>query len=357
MSCRAILLASGLIAAPALSASAQVIDFIDHWDAAQHVGEVAVVTGPVARVQRLPDGTLRLALGVNYAKRTIDVLIPPLFGKLFGGGEMFQRQGVQVRGLIALDSTRSPVPFIILAEDGKVEVVDRSSVSLTPPSRSVPVESISLTPADSRWTLTFSPGIPLGGPVGQMKARLLENDWTERYCDFKQTTCHDNPLVHHASLAITGTLSWQLGRLLQGSALFSVVPLGSAEGRRNGIDVRADWSTILVGGTIGITLIPQVQLGAGPVFAILNSERVDNQPRGVLRPGAIFEADLRSSVKSAMFFEAKGSYRLLPSRNEGPWPGRKDAAFVAAGPGTMDANFSHLFLSVGLGMRFTSGVQ
>ncbi len=81
-----------------------------------------------------------------------------------------------------------------------------------------------------------------------MKAKLLENGWTEGYCDFKKTTCHDNPLITRPSVAITGTLSCQFSHMVQGNALFSVVPLGSAEGRRKGTDVRADWSTLLFGG-------------------------------------------------------------------------------------------------------------
>jgi len=58
-----------------------------------------------------------------------------------------------------------------------------------------------------------------------------------------------------------------------------------------------------------------------------------------------------------VFWSIHRHYRHLAKRAEGPWPGRKDAAFVAAGPGTLDANFSHAFVAIGLGMRFASGAQ
>jgi hypothetical protein len=205
-----------------------------------------------------------------------------------------------------------------------------------------------------RWSLTVSPGYLLGGPSSRMKELLLADGWTDQFCDFKKTTCHENPLVRSPVLAFAGVMTHRFSRFLEGKLLFSFAPLGSAEGRKGEVDVRADWSTFMVGGMVAATPHPLVRLGAGPLIGLLNSQRVDNQPRTAIQPGAVFEVGLRSSARKPVFLDLSASYRLLATRSEGPWPGRRFAAIVPAGPGRLDANFSHLSLALGLGWRFSS---
>jgi hypothetical protein len=340
---------------PRVSARAQVIDYVDHFSARQHIGEIAIVTGPVARVERAPDGTIRLSLGPSYRKRSMEVYIPAAFAALFGDGRMFEGKGVQVRGRIGSDSTAAGLPHIALDEDGRVQVVDRESVT----TRAAPEPEAGRGRSDpgATWILTVSPGYPVGGPSGQMRARLIEEGWTDHYCDFKKTTCHDNPLIKSPVFAFTGTMTRQLSGMIEAKAMFSFAPLGSAEGRKGEVDVRADWSAFMFGGVVALTPHPMVRLGAGPLIGLLNSQRMDDQARTAIRPGAMFEVGLRSSSARPLFLDLSASYRLLPTRSEGPWPGRRAAAVVPAGPGKLDANFSHLSLALGLGWRFSSGTE
>jgi hypothetical protein len=75
----------------------------------------------------------------------------------------------------------------------------------------------------------------------------------------------------------------------------------------------------------------------------------------VIRLGIVVEGGIRPWTSRFTFLELSASYRLLPKRSEGPWPGRIAATVVPAGPGTMQANFSHLSIALGFGIRFSGG--
>ncbi len=228
------------------------------------------------------------------------------------------------------------VPFGMLAAQGSVTV------------RRVPYDQ------SAGWNLIVSVSRPIGGPAGQMKARLLEEGWTEHYCDVWKSNCHDNPLIGAPELGLTATLARRLVSRLDASLMFTYANLGSAEGRLSGTDMRADWSTLLAGTSLSFSPLPLVHLGAGPLLAMLNSETIGDVPRTLVRFGAQFEAGIRTSARKPTFVDLTFSYRLLPKRTEGPWPGVRLGFASPAGPSPLRVNFSHLSMALGFGWRFSS---
>jgi hypothetical protein len=360
---RALKLAALVSIVPAASAFAQVVD---HSQARALIGQEATINGPVVRVERLPDGGLRLSLGRSFEERSLEIIVPAAMSLVFGDGLIFQGKNVDVHGriLAAADSAQPGVPAILLADSRDLRVAPRRIVVTGTPTlpqdpalAPQPRGGDSADTGPGRWAFTLAPGFPVGGPSGQMKDRLLADGWTEQYCDFNRSECHDNPLVRAPRFSLTGSVTRVVNRHIEARGFFSFVGLGRAEGRRQGIDVETDWSTFILGAVVSYTPFPMVRVGAGPVVALLNSQRFDNLPRTVGRPGMIFEGGIRSSSNKSTFLELSVSYRLLPSRSEGPWPGRLAATVIPAGPGTMQANFSHFSLSLGFGIRFSGNAE
>lgn len=360
---RALPLAALVSILPVASSFAQVIDYSQ---ARTFVGQEVTVNGPVAKVERLASGNLRLSIGKSFEERSLEIIVPIAVARLLGDEQRFAGRSIDVHGRIiaSADPNEPGVPAILLADSRDLRMAPRRIVvtgpAPPPPGRAVLQPRDSASPTDTiqpRWTFTISPGLAIGGPTGQMKARLLAGGWTERYCDYNQSDCHENPLIGPPTMAFTGVVTRTVTRRIEARGFFSYVNLGRAEGRLHGVDMRTDWSTFMVGAMVAYTPLPSVRLGAGPVIALLNSQRIDDQPRTVGRPGLVFEGGVRSSSRKSSFLELSVSYRLLPSRAEGPWPGRLAAAVVPAGPGTMQANFSHLSIAIGFGIRFSGNAE
>lgn len=350
---------------PAASAFGQVVD---HSQARTFVGQEVTVNGPVARVERLANGTLRLSIGRSFETRSLEIIVPAEVAQLLGDEQRFAGRSIDVHGriLAAADSTQPGIPAIFLTSSRELRMAPRRIVVTGPPPPPVGVTPARASPIDStaansfgqgRWAFTIAPGLPIGGPSGLMKDKLLADGWTERFCDFNRSECHDNPVVRAPMFSLTGSVTRILTRRIEARGFFSYASLGRAEGRRQGVDMSTDWSTFMVGTVVSFTPIPMVRIGAGPVIALLNSQRIDTQPRTVGRPGLVFEGGFRSSSRKSSFLEFSVSYRLLPTRSEGPWPGRLAATVIPAGPGTMEANFSHLSVSLGFGIRFSGNAE
>jgi hypothetical protein len=342
-----------------VSATSLVAQVRDHSQARALIGQEVTVNGPVARVERLANGNLRLSIGRSFEERSLEIIVPAALSRVFGDGLMFEGRNVDVRGrvLASADATQPGIPAILLGESGDLRVAPRRIVVTGP----APVPSADTSQAAPSgpplWTFMIAPGYPLGGPSGQMKAKLLADGWTEQFCDFNLSTCHDNPLVGSPTFVLTGGVTRIVNRWVEARGFFSYANLGRAEGRRGGVDMRTDWSTFMLGAVVAYTPLPLVRIGAGPVLAMLNSQRIDDQPRTVARPGVVFEGGFRTSSHKSAFLEFTVSYRLLTRRSEGPWPGRLSSVVVPAGPGTMQANFSHLSVSLGFGLRFSGNAE
>ncbi len=136
------------------------------------------------------------------------------------------------------------------------------------------------------WNLVLSVNRPVGGPTGQMKARLLEEGWTEHYCDVWKANCHDNPLIAAArSRADRKELGRRLRGRLDANMLFTYANLGSAEGRLYGTDMRADWSTMMAGASVYSALILWCASVPDRPLAFLNSSTTGDDPRTLVRAG------------------------------------------------------------------------
>ena len=350
-------LAAFLALIPAASSFAQVID---HSQARALIGQEVTINGPVAKVERLANGDFRVSIGRSFDQRSLEIIVPAQLDPLFGNGAQFEGRNVDVHGriLASADPAVPGIPAIVLSDARDLRLAPRRIV-VTSPAPSTPSNTPAppSRPADQRWAFTIAPGLPIGGPSGLMKDKLLADGWTERYCDFNRSTCHENPLVDSPRLALTWAVTRRMNRRIEAKAFFSYAGFGRAEGRRQGVDMRTDWSTFILGGMVLFAPTPLIRVGAGPVWAMLNSQRIDDQPRTVGRPGLVVETGVRSSATKSTFLDFSISYRMLPRRSEGPWPGRLKAEVVPAGPGTMLANFSHLSLSLGFGIRFSGNVE
>jgi len=207
-------------------------------------------------------------------------------------------------------------------------------------------------PKPSHWTFGVSAGPGFGGPVEQMKDRLLEEQWTDRYCDYRQTSCHDSPTSRRGFIQVAGALGRRLNDRLELKAVFEAGDLGEVTGNKGQYQIFANWKTATLGVGLILHPVPRVRVGGGPLLAMLTRQVVPTENANPIRAGLFFEGGIRSSERSATFLELVVTYRMLAKLPEGPWPGNGNSAQVYLGPTGIDANFSHFTIGLGAGVRF-----
>jgi hypothetical protein len=216
----------------------------------------------------------------------------------------------------------------------------------------VAVPLIAQSPETPRWALSVTAGPGFGGPAGQLRDRMLEEQWTDQYCDNKLTECHQSPNVRRLSLQFAGALGRRLTEKLELKAVFEVGDLGEVAGAKGQYTMRAGWKTTTLGTAIMLHPVRGVRIGGGPLIAMLTRLALPTESPNPIRAGLFVEGGVRSSERTASFLELNVSYRMLPKVPEGPWPGHAASSQVYAGPTGIDANFSHLTVGLGAGVRF-----
>lgn len=207
-------------------------------------------------------------------------------------------------------------------------------------------------PKPTRWTFSLTAGPGLGGPVGQLTDRLVAEQWTDQYCDFRRSDCHRSPTSSHVFIQVGGAVARQLSNRLELKTMFELGDLGQVIGAKGQNEIKASWKTASLGTALLFRPVSRVRIGGGPLIAMLTRQAVAPRDNNPVRPGMVFEGGLRSSDSAPSFFELVVSYRLMPSMPEGPWPGNGQSSQIASGPSGIDANFSHFTVAVGGGVRF-----
>ena len=207
-------------------------------------------------------------------------------------------------------------------------------------------------PKPSRWTFSVSVGPGLGGPASQLRDRMLEEQWTDQYCDYRQSDCHTSPTVSRRSIQVGAAVARQLTGRLELKTVFEVGDLGEVIGAKDQTEIKANWKTATLGTALMLHPVPRVRIGGGPLLAMLTRQAMPPESNNPIRAGMLFEGGFRSSERTTSFFELLVTYRLLPRLPEGPWPGNGQSAQVASGPTGIDANFSHFTIGLGAGVRF-----
>ena len=207
-------------------------------------------------------------------------------------------------------------------------------------------------PEGSLWTFSVSIGPGLGGPKGQLRERILAEQWTDQYCDYRRSDCHQAPTESGMSFQFSGAVTRRLSERLELKAVAEVGDLGQIVGAKGQNQFKANWKTASLGTALVLRPIPLVRIGAGPMIAMLSRSAVLPASNNPIRPGMLFEGGLRSSERSSSYIELVASYRLFPRLPEGPWPGNGQSSQTIGGPAGIDANFSHLTVGLGAGVRF-----
>jgi hypothetical protein len=207
-------------------------------------------------------------------------------------------------------------------------------------------------PKASAWSFSMSAGPGLGGPMGQLRDRLLAEQWTDQYCDYRRSDCRTSPTTSGVSIQVSGTVGRRLSDRLELKAVVEVGDLGQIIGAKGQNEIKASWKTASLGAALVFRPISRVRVGAGPLIAMLSRAAIPPADNNPIHAGMLFEAGLRSSERTSSFFELTVTYRLLPRLPEGPWPGNGQSSQIVGGPTAIDANFSHLTIGVGAGVRF-----
>jgi hypothetical protein len=207
-------------------------------------------------------------------------------------------------------------------------------------------------PDASPWTFSVNAGPGLGGPVGQLRDRLVAEQWTDQYCDYRRSDCHRSPTTSGVRIQVSGALARRISDRLEVKTVVEVGDLGQVIGAKGQYEIKANWKTATLGTALMLHPVSRVRIGAGPLVAMLTRQAVPPQNNNPIRLGMLFEGGLRSSERNPTFVELVLSYRLLPRLPEGPWPGNGQSSQIASGPSGINADFSHLTVGVGAGVRF-----
>lgn len=202
------------------------------------------------------------------------------------------------------------------------------------------------------WTISMSAGPGIGGPMGQMRERLLAEQWTDQYCDYRRSDCHQAPTASGVSIQVAGSIARRIGEKLELKAVAEVGDLGQIIGAKGLNQIKASWKTATLATAVILHPMPLVRIGGGPMIGMLTRQAIAPAPNNPIHFGMLFEGGVRSSERRATFVELVVSYRLLPRLPEGPWPGNGQSSQTVGGPSGFDANFSHFTLGIGAGVRF-----
>lgn len=204
----------------------------------------------------------------------------------------------------------------------------------------------------TRWTISLSAGPGFGGPGGQLQDRLVQEQWTDRFCDYQQTTCRTGPNSKGVFIQVAAALGRRLSDKLELKAVFEAGDLGEVTGAKGEYEMKAAWKTMTLGTALMLHPVPRVRIGGGPLIGMLTRQTLPTENPNPLRAGFFLEGGIRSSERSTTFLELVFSYRMLPRLPEGPWPGTGNSSQVFVGPARIDADFSHYTVGLGAGIRF-----
>lgn len=207
-------------------------------------------------------------------------------------------------------------------------------------------------PEVSRWTLSLSFGPGFGGPVSQLRDRMVQEQWTDQFCDNKLINCHASPKSNRKFIQMVGAISRRLSDKLEAKVVVESGDLGEVTGAKGPYEITANWKASTLGVGLILHPIPRVRIGGGPLVGMLTRQVVPGENPNPIRAGMFVEGAIRSSERSETFLELMVSYRMLPRLREGPWPGTSQSAQVFNGPSGIDANFSHYTVGLGAGIRF-----
>jgi len=207
-------------------------------------------------------------------------------------------------------------------------------------------------PKVTRWTLSLSAGPGFGGPAGQLQDRLVQEQWTDRFCDFQQTSCRTGPNSKRVFSQVAAALARRLSDKLELKMAVEVGDLGEVTGAKGQYELKANWKTTTLGTALILHPVPRVRIGGGPLIAMLTRQTLPTENPNPIRAGFFLEGGIRSSERTRTFLELVFSYRMLPRLPEGPWPGTGNSSLVFVGPARINADFSHYTIVVGAGVRF-----
>ena len=213
-----------------------------------------------------------------------------------------------------------------------------------------PLAAQGLKPAP--WSFSVSAGPVFGGPMGALEDLMIAQEWTGQYCDFRQSDCHQSPTPGGMSFQFSGSLARRLSGKLELKAVVEVGDLGQIIGAKDQREIKASWKTSSLGTALVLHPIPRVRLGAGPLIALLTRQTVPPAKNNSVHTGFLVEGGLRSSERASSFLELVVSYRRLPRLPEGPWPGSGQSSQIIGGPTGFIADFSHVTVGLGGGVRF-----
>lgn len=207
-------------------------------------------------------------------------------------------------------------------------------------------------PLDTRWVLSVFLGMTKGGPSSDANAAMRAGGYTTPFggCSFfgcvpawpsPESYTHANPML----ISVRGP--WRPPRL----GLEFFVDQGakwSTEGRRADRVVRMDYGGTFGAATATLTA-PRVRLGVGPMFLrgwwyYLDTSNGDHDEQTFTRLGLLGSAGASLPIGPRIVLEGNAQYRALPAT-------RIRGSSIAPDLSSFDAQFSHAYLAVGVGLR------
>ncbi len=154
-----------------------------------------------------------------------------------------------------------------------------------------------------------------------------------------------------AGIAWTLKGSYDLNKKYQAGIIFGNAPTGNTSGYKKDIkyEVKMEYSSFLISPLFGVKITDAVTFAVGPAI-YFNKVKVSATSSGTKSKfGALFQFNVIYPETTTFYAKLDAQFRLIPKSEFGPFdiPAREISRFEK-----FEADFSHFFLGIGLGISF-----
>lgn len=197
-----------------------------------------------------------------------------------------------------------------------------------------------------RLEISFLLGGYIGGPCRDIEEAAIGAG----FAGYSEIWRQSYPNSYMDELSYMLSLHYKINPLISYELILSRTNLGMTDGlHADGPFLRIDNFAQTIA-SIAIVRWNSFRLGIGPAFYILGSQEKKDERNSSYKFGLIIDLSWVSSQNSRIFIDIKTQYRIIGKSEIGPYEAtRLDmlAMFPAA-----RVNYNHLFIGLGLGIRF-----
>ena len=211
-----------------------------------------------------------------------------------------------------------------------------------------------------RWSLSFTLGTTTSGPAKDIEKAMIRDGFDETLPGGWFGGPVEHPVSHTGFGEIgapwTIQITYRIKQQMKGTVLIAHAPIGFTSGYHTGPEIFLDlncYSTI-VSPMLVYKLFDILYLGLGPALSINKIEQEDvgeiiyREQKSLF--GVLLQASLLYPQKTRFLVQCNIQYRYLGKATFGPFKDTYRATrFAQLNP--FEANFSHVFVGFGIGIR------